>query len=255
MKSLPHLILATLCGLFSPLLAQEKELPPRTLRLLAVGDAPPFRQEIRDGIRYELEPPKGSVPPNQIELRVGEEKGEVMRLVLKRATSLLELPGAELAVRIYTGEDLWHTINLPEGGDYLAVLVRDPEKQSWVSALSLLVPDGGASFGDGDVRFINLTPVSIGFEMAEIERFQVPSGKVVTQKLGVHEGAPTKAFFQDPRRGWKRFWSSALVQNRGERSTVLTYRADGEKPRSPVKLIALREKVNPLKPELPELSQ
>lgn len=255
MKSLFHLTLATLLLLSSLLLAQEEKVPPRTLRLLAVGDAPPFRQEIRDGVRYELEPPEGSVPPNRIELRYGEEKGEEMRFVLKRTTSRVELPGAALALRIYAGEDLWHTLNLPEGGDYLAVLVRDPEKQSWVSALSLLVPDGGARFGDGDVRFINLTGVPIGFEMSEGARFPVASGKVVTQRLGEHPGAPTKAFYQDPKRGWRRFWSSALVQNRGERSTVLSYRADGESPRRPVKLIALREKVNPLKPKPPEPPQ
>ena len=34
--------------------------PPRHLRVLAVGESPPYRQEVRDGVRYEMPPPPGS---------------------------------------------------------------------------------------------------------------------------------------------------------------------------------------------------
>jgi hypothetical protein len=40
--------------------AEEKPKPAeRHVRFLAVGEIPPFRQEIRDDVRYELEPREG----------------------------------------------------------------------------------------------------------------------------------------------------------------------------------------------------
>ena len=54
-------------------LGQEKN-GPRELRLLPVGDMPPFRQEIRDGVRYELEPDPGSEPPQMISIPLTKKK-------------------------------------------------------------------------------------------------------------------------------------------------------------------------------------
>jgi hypothetical protein len=48
-------------------LAAAQEAPTASLRLLALGELPPFRQEIRDGVRRELDPPAGSVPPRMLE--------------------------------------------------------------------------------------------------------------------------------------------------------------------------------------------
>ncbi|MEM9237940.1 MAG: hypothetical protein AAGB14_14295, partial [Verrucomicrobiota bacterium] len=49
---------------------EETKPPPRQMRLLTVGERPPFRQEIRDGVRYELPPPPGSLPPVELEVSV-----------------------------------------------------------------------------------------------------------------------------------------------------------------------------------------
>lgn len=240
--------------------AQEEVFPPRTIRLLPVGDAPPFRQEIRDGVRYELAPPEGSVPPVQVEVTAfneenqevklespkGEESLPSIRLRLNQISSRLTLPGVPLSIRLQDSGSQWHQFEMPAEGDFLVVIWRDPRGRSWGRARSRLVPDGGASFKAGDLRFINVGPVTTGFIIGEQERFELGAGRAVLKSLGTSPGTPTEVVYQDPDRGgWRRLWSSALVQNRGERSTVVIYRADGVKPRRPLKLIAMRERAVP----------
>lgn len=243
-----------------PSSAEEGALPPRTVRLLAVGDLPPFRQEIRDGVRYELPPPEGSMPPSRIEISALNEDGEEvksenpagdpkkpgLKLPLNDISSSLSVPGAALTVRLQAEADTWHQVELPEGGDFLIILWRDPEEGNWAKARSRLVPDGALKFKAGDLRFINVAPVTIGIVIGDQERFELAPGKATLKSLGTSTGTPTEAHYQDRKRGWRRLWSSALVQNRGERSTVIVYRADGEKPRRPLKLIAMRERAVPL---------
>lgn len=228
--------------------AQDQKVPPRKLRLMAVGDPPPFQQEYRDGVRHEVEAPAGSIPPRQIEVSAGESKGEPTKLALGETTVPFDVPGEATRVNLMVGGQAWHVVNLPEGGDYLAVLVSDPATRKWDKAKSILIPEGNGKFDDGDVRFISLTAAPLRFQIKGAPAFEVAPGKSVTRKLGVVAGVEAAAQYRDPAQGWKRLWSSALVQNRGERTTVLVYAADGVKPRQPLKLIALRERSTPAAP-------
>jgi hypothetical protein len=225
--------------------AQDPKAPPRKLRLMAVGDPPPFQQEYRDGVRYEKEAPAGSVPPRQVEISAAAGSGQPVKLALGEPTASIDVPGEATQVNLLAGGQVWHAVNLPEGGDYLAVLLRDPASKKWDKAKSILVPEGTGKFDGGDVRFISLTAAPLRIQFKGSAAFEVPPGKTITKKLGVVSGLETLAQYRDPAQGWKKLWSSALVQNRGERSTVLVYAADGVKPRQPLKLVALRESTAP----------
>jgi len=225
--------------------AQDPKAAPRKLRLMAVGDPPPFQQEYRDGVRYEREAPAGSIPPRQVELSAGVEAGEPLKLALGETTAPVDVPGEATQVNLMVGGQMWHAVKLPEGGDYLVILLRDPESKKWDKARSILVPEGAGKFDDGDVRFISLTAAALRFEIKGSAAFEVPPGKTITRKLGVVSGVETVGQYRDPEKGWKKLWSSALVQNRGERTTVLVYAADGVKPRQPLKLVASRERTAP----------
>jgi hypothetical protein len=232
--------------LAAPLLqAQDPKAPPRKLRLMTVGDPPPFEQEYRNGVRHEKEAPAGSIPPRLVEVSAGAEIRGPVRLVLGETTAPIEVPGEATRVGLRVGDEVWHEVSLPEGGDYLAILLRDPASKNWDKARSILAPEGSGKFDDGDVRFISLTAAPLRFQIKGSAAFEVAPGKTVTKKLGVTPGIETLAQYRDPQQGWKKLWSSALVQNRGERTTVLVYAADGVKPRQPVKLIALRESTAP----------
>lgn len=226
----------------------EETHAKRRLRVLAVGDVPPFRQEIRNGVRYELDAPKGSVPPRTVGVFAeGLEKGQ-LDLQLKRISTEVVVPGAGLGVALRAEGTPWHLLKVPEGGDVLAVLWRDFTEGSWDKARSLTLRDG-PEFGGGQVRFVNICPMKVGVLLGD-QRILLERGAVVTRKVGVTDGLPIQISFALPQGGSKRAYSSAFVQNRGERATVVVYRADGENPRSPVKVIILRETVPaPLKPE------
>lgn len=254
MKSVFHF--SGLLMFFAAALAQAQEAgaPARKVRLMAVGDPPPFQQEYRNGVRHESEAPPGSIPPRQIELSAGTSSKGAVRLALGETTPPVEVPGEAIQVNLQTGGQVWHTINLPAGGDFLVILLRDPALKKWDKARSILVPEGTGKFDEGDIRFISLTAAPLRFQVKGTDAFEVPAGKTVTKKLGVATGAETLAQYRDPEKGWKKLWSSALVQNRGERSTVLVYAADGVNPRQPLKLVALREKTAPATPPAPAVT-
>lgn len=231
--------------------AQDQKAPPRKLRLMAVGDPPPFQQEYRNGVRHEKEAPPGSIPPRQVELSASAGSKEAVKLALGQTTAPIDVPGEATQVNLQSAGQVWHAVNLPEGGDYLVILLRDPASKTWNKARSILVPEGAGKFDEGDIRFISLTAAPLRFQIKGAAAFEVPAGKTITKKLGVATGAETLAQYRDPEKGWKKLWSSALVQNRGERSTVLVYAADGVNPRQPLKLVALREKTAPATPPVP----
>lgn len=240
-------------SVFPALEAQET----RTLRFLAVGEPPPFRQEVRDGVRYELSAPEGSAPPSRIEVQALNEEGEEeeqeyevqelekpgILLQLNRFSRRVKVSTAELEVRIRDEGKAWHSCKLPEGGeDYLLVLWRDPQEKKWTKAKSILLPDGPTAFKEGGARFINVASRNLGVSMGETS-FRMRPGGSVTKNLGISKGLQTRVFYEDERGRAKRVWSSALVQNKRERTTVVVFFADGRKPRKPLKLISLREKV------------
>lgn len=242
--------IALLMSLATPIVAQDREIPPRNLRFLAVGDVPPFRQEIRNGVRYELDAPVGSLPPRELELQHEGGKAGAFTLILGRPSSKIELPGIETTVALREGGQLWHAAKLPEGGDFLSVLWRSPRTGKWDKAFSLLVPDGD-SFRAGEVRFVNVSPVPIRVQIEGEDPFEVAPGKSSQITLPKLSGNATRVVYRDEGGKWRRLWSSALTQNRGERSTVVVYLADGEQPRSPLKLLSIREKVTPPMPKTP----
>ena len=71
--------------------AKKPTAGQRSLRLLPLGEPPPFRQDVRDGVRYELEPDPGSVPPRQVVLGEGDTITTI-RLNLGRASEPIKLP-------------------------------------------------------------------------------------------------------------------------------------------------------------------
>jgi hypothetical protein len=53
---------------------------------------------------------------------------------------------------------------------------------------------------------------------------------------------PVQISLQDASGNWQIIYQSAITQNPGERGQVILYRADGIDPRSPVKVLPLRER-------------
>jgi hypothetical protein len=245
---------ALLAGLMllgvSPLPAQEKEAADparakRTLRILTLGDAPPFRQEVRDGVRYELEPPAGSVPPRQVAF--GEAASESIRLNLGRVSEPVPIPAGALPFTLRLQTDPaeepkpWLRVSLPELGNVIALVWRDPGTP-WDRPRALLLPENPEVFPAGSLRLVNLTAAPMAVILGS-ERLPLSPGQVLVKPLQVGEDVSVQLAYNDAAGSVRRFYSSSVLLNEGERAQLLIHRADGEKPRQPVKVVTLNERV------------
>lgn len=225
--------------------AEEKA--PRLVRFLAVGELPPFRQEIRDNVRYELEPPEGSIPPREVVLGAGEEKSAATPLRLGQISAGLQAPpgSGPLTLRRREAADdsePWLRLNRPETGDFLVVLWRDPKQGTWNQVNSLVLPEDTVSAASGSVRFVNCSEVAVGIRWGA-EKLILEPRNVLKRGLTAGMEQTFQVLLADATGAPKPLHTSVVTQNPGERSLVLIYRADGVSPRRPVKVSVLREPV------------
>lgn len=241
----------------------KPEKPARQIRFLPVGDLPPFRQEIRDGVAYELPPPEGSVPPRWLVLGAEDKKDKDKNkgsaegadekpaepfLRLNQLTEGFKIPegAGPLALRA-KGDDgkaePWLMLQRPEQGDILAILWRDNgNKGTWAKPRFMLLPDGAVEAPAGKVRFVNVSPVTVGVAFGE-EKIALVAGKTYQRPVEVGKDLPFQLGAMDAANKFTRFQSDVITQNPNERTLVLIYRADGEQPRRDLKSNVIREPV------------
>jgi hypothetical protein len=213
----------------------------RHARFLALGESPPFRQEIRDGVRYELEPPAGSIPPR--ELIAGAKPSPPVPLRLGRISPPLKVPAGEGPLLVKRAGDAadalpWLSVKTPETGDFIVMLWRDPKAASWQKAKSLVVADAPA----GQARIVNLFPQPVRM-LWGAESILLPPGAAILRPIPNNAPVSLTILTADASGTMKRYYSGSVSANSGERCLVATYRADGESPRRPLKVSILREPV------------
>lgn len=221
----------------------------RQVRFLAVGELPPFRQEVRDNVRYELEPPEGSIPPREVVLGSGEEKSAATPLRLGQISEALKVPsgaGPLVLRKRDAAEDSapWLRLTRPENGDFLVILWRDPQQGTWQQVSSLVMAEDSVTAGSGSVRFINCSETAVGVRWGA-EKWVLEPRHAVRREVAVGIELPFQVLLPDPAGVPKAIHSGVVAQNPGERSLVLIYRADGVSPRRPVKVSVRREPIPP----------
>lgn len=217
------------------------------MRFLPVGDAPPFRRDIRDGIAYELEPPDGSIPPRQIGLGISDSGESIAPLSLGRISKPLKVANGAgpLILRDLTkteDSESWLSVNRPESGDFLVMLWRGNPKSSWKTPKALVVPDSIQVAPAGAMRVINLSPVAIGVSFGD-KNVKLETGKIYRCEVPLKQEMGIELSAVDRSGKLKRFHTGAVFQNPNERTLVVIYRADGVSPRRPLKAIIHREPV------------
>ncbi|MFC7338573.1 hypothetical protein ACFQY0_15365 [Haloferula chungangensis] len=231
--------------------AKPVKTPPRQMRLLTVGEEPPFRQEIRDGVRYQLPAPPGSLPPVALEVSVASSEGKdeasgSLRLRIGSISAPVTVPGggSPLLFRVpEAGQESepWHRLQPPESGDFIVVMWRGQKDNTWDKPSSLVIP---ANLPPGKASMVNVAPGPLAV-VYNSERIALPPLRPVMRPL-----SPDKPIgFQvglAKGNGLQRLISRSLEQGPGQHSIVVFYRADGEKPRSPLGIEVIRVKaVNP----------
>ncbi|NNC89277.1 MAG: hypothetical protein HKN82_12525 [Akkermansiaceae bacterium] len=232
--------------LAAPLIAQEEApapTPPREMRILPVGDHPPFRQEIRGGVRYELPAPPWSIPPRQVEVVAAAEKPALVRLTLGRPSEPVAVPAGPGSVSLREKSTSgpgpqWLRVRKPEAGDFLVVLWRDPSASSWKSARALVLPSDAPA---GSLTILNIAPgpVALIYRGEKIVlRPNRPLRKALPARgpAGLQLATFRKDGSPEPR------LSISLEQQSDERTCLVLYRSDGHDPRTPVGYTIFRER-------------
>lgn len=238
---IPRLLTAILILVQISASAQETPVVHR-LRILPVGDPPPFRQKVRDGARYEIPAEEGTIPPRQLEITPAPEEGEnqTLRLRLGVLSEPLEfsMPKSRfIQTRQPSGD--WVKIPVSTSEATLALVWRNGP--NWNKAGVLAVPDGVADRKKGDCRFINVTAKPIGLLWGE-ERIRLNPGITLLRSLpaGVQESA--LSIYYPSADGSQQPCLSTKISRKDEKlQQFVIYAADEAKPRIPVKVLPSEE--------------
>jgi hypothetical protein len=224
----------------------------RAARILPVGEAPPFIQEIRGDVRYEVEPPEDSLPPREV---LGSAEGSPVRLRLGMISAPIPVAAGRgpLVIRRAAAPEAaspWLGSECPEKGDFLIVVCRKPGAAGWRETLHRVLPDGPLGAPAGSVRIANLYPQAVRISWGG-ESITMAPGADVVRTAAAGSATPFAVLSIAPEGAPKRYFSSTITQHAGERGWIILYRADGDKPRRPLKVTILREPVAPLTPPVP----
>jgi hypothetical protein len=233
---------------------EDEEKPKGWLRMLPVGDAPPFRQVIRNGVREEIAAEPGTIPPPQVEVASAENRVGA-RLELGRVTApVLAVAGP---VGIFQaggggGNQPWQKITMPASPAALAFLWRPPGAESWDEARSFILPDDLQTFRSGQVRIVNVAPFPVAVGWRDETIGLLPGRHVLRGPGGggALQDVPVAVSLKVDGQSWRQVFASSVSLNPGERCNIVIYRADGIEPRRPGKVMVLREKA--VLPKLPK---
>lgn len=228
-------------------MAFSQEAPQHRLRVLAVGDQPPFKQEVREGVRYEIAPPADAVPPRTLlipfPVKQGEQKQKEdmqLRLRLGQASAPLLMPLPE-SRRVALNSDYsgkWLDIPLSSGSASLAIVWR--KGPNWTAANTIVIPDDAAARAEGNLHFSNVSAFPVGVEI-EKEKIRLNPGMSYTRKLPADRMTPLQVSYFTSDGGTKLCHSAALEPCHGTYRRLVIYSADAKTPRNPIKVIQMEE--------------
>ena len=99
----------------------------------------------------------------------------------------------------------------------------------------------------------SVPPVTVGVVFAG-EKIALQAGKTYQREVAVGKETEIQLGAMDAKATMTRFHSGTVFQNRGERTLVVIYRADGVQPRRPLKAVIQREPLPPPPPK-PEAAE
>jgi hypothetical protein len=218
-------------------------------RVLPLGNHPPFRQEERDGARYEVDPPEGSVPPAKVEVLTGGESGVEaagkllpFRLRLGSASPFrsIRIGGKRSVGLAGEGGEEWARLPLAAGERTLVVAWRKPEG-TWARPAFLPLPDGPGAVATGSVRFVNVSQATVGLQWGG-EKIGLNPGTVLVRAFpdGAARAVLT-VFHSKPGGKLGQVYSNVVDRDPGKMHQFFIHQTDIEGIRVPVRVVPLIE--------------
>lgn len=223
--------------LLQPLPGGEAET--NRLRVLAVGDPPPFRQEISGGVRRQLMPAAGTIPPSKLHI----EESEPVDLRLGRLSGWFPI-SFEKDKRIWLyadgSEQPWFGFSNPSARSATVVVWRDPHPATWGKPKAKVVPDDPSQFPSGTAIVINLLPTALIVRGGGGDELLAP-GSTCLRKLPVEQGGVLQMAFRGSDEVWRQLPAHYLEPGSEWREWIVLYRADQAHSRRPVGRLTFRE--------------
>ncbi|MBN8459530.1 MAG: hypothetical protein J0M04_17005 [Verrucomicrobia bacterium] len=236
------LVLTGLCQLPSPARAQG-EVHCR-LRVLALGDPPPFVQEVRNGVRYEVAPPAGEIPPRNAGILPGGSTAGApigIRVRLGRVSEQVEftLPNRNVAGILDDEGDKWLEVPLHECGASLVLAWR--KGKTWKEAAALVIPDDATARAEGSIHLTNLAAGPMAVVIGE-EKIRLNPGVTITRQQAVGSPAlPLEISYPSATGGLVLCHTAMLEPVGGTFKRFIIHMADGKRPKLPVKVVRIEE--------------
>lgn len=220
-----------------------------SLRVLTVGNRAPFIQEVRDGVRHEVDPPEGSLPPRKVSVGIlspeegaEEADGKLLNLRLGEVSAPARLPAPEtpaVALRDVDSGRPWLKQGLSGSGATLLVVWR--AGKTWEKTRSLALDDSPAAVPAGSCRVVNVAPVEMKLIWGE-KRYRLPPGKnVVLRKPAGPVGTPLVILHPDAAGELKPCLSTTVEADERSRRQWIVFRADRADARQPIQVLPLAE--------------
>lgn len=242
------MMLRTKLLLFSTTLlaAAAQDATSHSFRILPVGDPPPFIQEVKDGVRYEVAPKKGSLPPRALHVpcidatKANENQSIQPRLGKISSPFLLPVLEQNKSFNIMCDDgNPWLKLDTRSGGDSLLLIWRGGKY--WDQASFLEIPCERFSRQSCTIHFANLTNVPVAIVYGQ-ERIRLNSGKFFSRTLEVNAPSQALEIFIPDREGKLNSIYANQVEPLTPSMRVFTvYSADGVRPRNPIKVLSAEE--------------
>ncbi len=240
------LSLLALTSLSDPLAAQGEsgQNSRKHVRLLCLGEPPPWREDIKGGVRVQLPPPPGSLPPSWVTFKQGGKK-TTLAMRLSQLTQPVSYPAASEQLEFLEGKsasgDPWFVRPLPKSSHSLIVLWRGSRDGKWFKPRGKVLVDSVTAFPAGNIRLVNFGHLPVKVRIAQSrEVLTIEPGKGLIREV---ETGENELQIEAKDAAGKRFriFRNVFKIKSGERVNAFIYKADGVKPRRPMKLYLRHE--------------
>lgn len=249
-----------LAGVLHAGVDDEEEVQTR-ISVLAIGDPPLPRYEMRNDMRHVLETPAAEHPPGRLYVRNRDRDGESF----KELTLGINIPMGYITYRgqrklvLYrddgdSGKTEFTSLELPELRDDLTVfLLRERRSRSWLQRPTVRYFDNSqAAFPNDSVRLINLSSVPVLASINGDQPRRLAAGRSVVVRIPRQEqGVLAYKVAAEIEEQLQPLLDSAITTMPDTRFNLVIYDSDGAHARSPVNIAFYFERTPELNSETP----
>ena len=216
----------------------EDEVKVSHVRILPLGDLPPYQEKLVAGKSEAIVVPFG-LPPERAFVRSWDNNFVALSLRLKQFTPKVKVEGDTLEISVLpegkSEKENWVNSKIVGSGSYLAVVrkKKEGENPDWRKVETLLLKESYEAFPVGHIRLVNTSQFPIAMKVGGERAVMVKPGGIVFRKAPAEEFEIAFAL-QNQEDAWKKIFDNVVNLKADGRFHVFAYDAEGKNPKRPV---------------------